>query len=173
MSETNRPSRTAIAKESRQPVRGIGSWALRLAERRGLVAALACSIVRVPRDGGLGANLATFRPCRRSNARRLLWHPEAQRSVQERVNVRAWRARPVEGLFEMSFYATFVKLRDKDNRPVPVSLPVQLSARSAGDAVSKLEQLREAGRWPAVANAVRLFKDGYELGLFRRSLTPA
>ena len=66
----------------------------------------------------------------------------------------------------MSYYATFVKLRAKDNRPVPVSLPVQLSARSAGEAVSKLEQLREAGRWPAVANAVRLFKDGYELGLF-------
>ena len=66
----------------------------------------------------------------------------------------------------MSYYATFVKLRPKDNRPVPVSLPVQLSARSAGEAVSKLEQLREAGRWPGVANAVRLFKDGYELGLF-------
>jgi len=66
----------------------------------------------------------------------------------------------------MSFYATFVKLRDQDNRPVPVSLPVQFSARSPRDAVSKLEQLREAGRWPAVANAVRLFKDGYELGLF-------
>ena len=72
----------------------------------------------------------------------------------------------VKGIIEMSFYATFVKLRAKDNRPVPVSLPVQLSARSAGDAVSKLEQLREAGRWPAVADAVRLFKDGYELGLF-------
>ena len=65
----------------------------------------------------------------------------------------------------MSYYATFVKLRAKDNRPVPVSLPVRLSARSAGEAVSKLEQLREAGRWPVVANAVRLFKDGYELGL--------
>ena len=72
----------------------------------------------------------------------------------------------VRGIIEMSFYATFVKLRAKDNRPVPVSLPVQLSARSAGDAVSKLEQLREAGRWPAVADAVRLFRDGYELGLF-------
>ena len=66
----------------------------------------------------------------------------------------------------MSYYATFVRLRAEDNRPVPVSLPVQLSARSAGEAVSKLEQLREAGRWPGVANAVRLFKDGYELGLF-------
>jgi hypothetical protein len=66
----------------------------------------------------------------------------------------------------MSFYATFVKLRAKDNRPVPVSLPLQLSARSAGEAVSKLEQLREDGRWPAVATAVRLFKDGYELDLF-------
>ena len=66
----------------------------------------------------------------------------------------------------MCFYATFIKLRPKDNRPVRVSLAVQLSARSAGDAVSKLEQLREAGRWPSVANAVRLFKDGYELGLF-------
>jgi hypothetical protein len=65
----------------------------------------------------------------------------------------------------MSYYATFVKLRPKDNRPVPVSLPVQLSARSAGEAVNKLEQLREAGRWPGVSNAVRLFKDGYELGL--------
>jgi hypothetical protein len=65
----------------------------------------------------------------------------------------------------MSYYATFVKLRPKDNRPVPVSLPVQLSVRNAGEAVSKLEQLREAGRWPGVANAVRLFKDGYELGL--------
>ena len=72
----------------------------------------------------------------------------------------------VRGIIEMCFYATFIKLRPKDNRPVPVSLAVQLSARSAGDAVSKLEQLREAGRWPAVANAVRLFKDGYELGLF-------
>jgi hypothetical protein len=72
----------------------------------------------------------------------------------------------VRGIIEMSFYATFVKLRAKDNRPVPVSLAVQLSARSAGDAVSKLEQLREAGRWPAVADAVRLFRDGYELGLF-------
>ena len=59
----------------------------------------------------------------------------------------------------MSYYATFVKLRPKDNRPVPVSLPVQLSARSAGDAVSKQEQLRKAGRWPAVADAVRLFRD--------------
>ena len=66
----------------------------------------------------------------------------------------------------MSYYATFVRLRAEDNRPVPVSLPVQLSARSAGEAVSKLEQLREAGRWPGVANAVRLYKDGYELGVF-------
>ena len=72
----------------------------------------------------------------------------------------------VRGIIEMSFYATFVKLRANDNRPVPVSLPVQLSARSAGDAVSKQEQLRKAGRWPAVADAVRLFRDGYELGLF-------
>ena len=72
----------------------------------------------------------------------------------------------VRGIIVMSFYATFVKLRAKDNRPVPVSLAVQLSAHSAGDAVSKLEQLREAGRWPAVADAVRLFRDGYELGLF-------
>jgi hypothetical protein len=91
---------------------------------------------------------------------------EAQRSVEERCQCACPGERvQVKGI-EMCFYATFVKLRAKDNRPVPVSLAVQLSARSAGDAVSKLEQLREAGRWPSVANAVRLFKDGYELGLF-------
>ena len=92
---------------------------------------------------------------------------EAQRSVEERCQCACLGERvQVKGIIEMCFYATFVKLRAKDNRPVPVSLAVQLSARSAGDAVSKLEQLREAGRWPSVANAVRLFKDGYELGLF-------
>ena len=66
----------------------------------------------------------------------------------------------------MSFYATFVKFRAKDERPVPVSLPVQLSAQTTGEAVTKLEQLRAAGRWPAVADAVRLFEDGNEANIF-------
>jgi hypothetical protein len=90
-----------------------------------------------------------------------------QRNVKNSVNGACLASGHDEGgSREMSFYATFVKFRAKDNPPVPVSLPVQLSARTTGEAVTKLEQLRAAGRWPALADAVRLFKDGKEADMF-------
>jgi hypothetical protein len=66
----------------------------------------------------------------------------------------------------MAFVAQFVKFRVQDNRPVPVSLPVQVLAHTPDQAMEKLRRLVENGRWPTVAHAVRLFEDGREIDSF-------
>jgi hypothetical protein len=66
----------------------------------------------------------------------------------------------------MAFVAQFVKFRVHDNHPVPVSLPVQVLARTPDQAMEKLKRLIENGRWPKMADAVRLFEDGREIDSF-------
>lgn len=64
------------------------------------------------------------------------------------------------------FHAQFVKLRQEDHRPVPVTMPFQVLARTADEAMAKLQRLENAGRWPGLADAVRLFEDGTEIDSF-------
>ncbi|MDF3062552.1 MAG: hypothetical protein K0S06_2661 [Microvirga sp.] len=66
----------------------------------------------------------------------------------------------------MPFQAQFVKFRAGDNRPVPVGLPVQIVATCADDALNKLKRLAAGGRWPAFADAVRLFEGCVEIDSF-------
>jgi hypothetical protein len=73
----------------------------------------------------------------------------------------------------MSFVAQFVKFRKEDNRPVPVSLPVQVLACTADEAMAKLKRLTENGRWPQFADAVRLFEDGREIDSYIPALQAA
>ena len=73
----------------------------------------------------------------------------------------------------MTFVAQFVKFRSQDNRPIPVSLPVQVVAQSADQAMAKLKRLTETNRWPEFADAVRLFEDGREIDSFIPALEAA
>ena len=63
----------------------------------------------------------------------------------------------------MAFHAQFVKLRPSDLRPITVSLPVEVVAQSPEQAIEKLKRLVPLGRWPSLADAVRLFEDGVEV----------
>src|SRR5215204_4148138 len=67
---------------------------------------------------------------------------------------------------DVAFHAQFVKLRPSDLRPIPVSLPVELVATSQEQAIEKLKRLVDLGRWPTLADAVRLFEDGVEVDSF-------
>jgi hypothetical protein len=75
-----------------------------------------------------------------------------QRSVKNSVNGACLASGHDEGgSREMSFYATFVKFRAKDNRPVPVSLPVQLSLEQQARrsrSWSSFEPLADGPPWP-------------------------
>ena len=73
----------------------------------------------------------------------------------------------------MAFVAQFVKFRDEDNRPVPVSLPVQVLAHTPDQAIEKLKRLVENGRWPTFADGVRLFENGREIDSFIPALQAA
>ena len=66
----------------------------------------------------------------------------------------------------MTFHAQFVKFREADSRPMPMALSVQVVANSADDAMEKLKGLVGAGRWPPLADAVRLFENGVEVDSF-------
>jgi hypothetical protein len=66
----------------------------------------------------------------------------------------------------VAFQAQFVKLRPSDLRPIPVSLPVEVVAPSPEQAIEKLKRLVPSGRWPSLADAVRLFEDGVEVDSF-------
>ena len=69
-------------------------------------------------------------------------------------------------VLEVAFQAQFVKLRSSDLRPIPVSLPVEVVAQSSQQAIEKLTRLVPLGRWPTLADAVRLFEDGVEVDSF-------
>ncbi|MDF2766955.1 MAG: hypothetical protein K0S81_3951 [Rhodospirillales bacterium] len=69
----------------------------------------------------------------------------------------------------MQFQAQFVRFRTEDNRPVPIAFPVQVIAPDAEQAMGKLKRLASAGRWPTLADAVRLFGDGTEIDSFIRT----
>jgi hypothetical protein len=45
-------------------------------------------------------------------------------------------------------------------------MPFQVLARTADEAMAKLQRLENAGRWPGLADAVRLFEDGTEIDSF-------
>ncbi|HKH26802.1 MAG TPA: hypothetical protein VKA61_00535, partial [Sphingomicrobium sp.] len=59
-----------------------------------------------------------------------------------------------------------VKLRKEDMRPVPVALPFEVVAVNADEAMAKLQRLANTGKWPGLADAVRLFEDGTEIDSF-------
>jgi hypothetical protein len=66
----------------------------------------------------------------------------------------------------MIFQAQFMKFRKEDNRPIPVALPIQVIGPDADQAMQRLKRLADAGRWPALADAVCLFEDGIQIDSF-------
>ena len=66
----------------------------------------------------------------------------------------------------MIFQAQFMKFRKEDNRPIPVASPIQVVGPKPDQAMERLKRLVEAGRWPALADAVCLFADDIQIDSF-------